>query len=281
MAVLKLAITRLKMLRDVAVEGDKLVLYGPNGMGKSSIIHTLLLVLSKASSKVYYNHNVLPSPALRNARVSVKFEDYVIEISEGRIFMERGGAKWESYATSGDAWGQDLVVWHVDEYKAVQVGFVRDCPDGWIFSTGDEIRFADGEVAVQCPTAAKRLSFQVYYNHVYDPDLEWVPISQLSYGQRRRLVIEAALETGNFVAVENFEAGLHIDYIADLIRDIADSKAAVVLETHSGLVLKLAMRHGLAAYYIDGERTRQITTLDDVELFRRELAAYQAAVMQP
>jgi len=87
-----------------------------------------------------------------------------------------------------------------------------------------------------------------------------------------------ALETGDFVAIENFEAGLHIDYIAELIRHIAESRVAVVLETHSGLVLKLAMRYGLAAYYVD-RGAKRIEGLDDVDMFKRELAAYQAIVI--
>jgi len=167
-------------------------------------------------------------------------------------------------------------VWHIDEVKARQVGAVREC--GTVFG-GEEVHFAgDLELfVVRCPEVAKRLYLEVYYDRSYDPDLSWIPMRHLSYGQRRRLAIEAALETGDFVAVENFEVGLHVDYIAELIKQVAESDAAVVLETHSGLVLRLAMRHGLRAYYIEQE-ARRIERLDDVELFKRELSAYQAVV---
>jgi len=40
---------------------------------------------------------------------------------------------------------------------------------------------------------AKRLYLEVYYDRSYDPDLGWIPLRHLSYGQRRRLAIEVAL----------------------------------------------------------------------------------------
>ena len=137
-----------------------------------------------------------------------------------------------------------------------------------------ETSSCSSSVAPRSPSVS---TLEVYYDRAYDPDLGWIPIGHLSYGQRRRLAIEAALETGDFVAVENFEVGLHADYIAELIKQIAESDAAVVLETHSGLVLRLAMRYGLHAYYIE-QGARRIERLDDVELFKRELSAYQAVV---
>jgi hypothetical protein len=183
---------------------------------------------------------------------------------------------WSSPVAGSDGWGQGLVVWHIDEVKARQVGAVREC--GTVFG-GEETHFVgDLELfVVRCPEVASRLYLEVYYDRSYDPDLGWIPLRHLSYGQRRRLAIEAALETGDFVAVENFEVGLHVDYIAELIKQIAESDAAVVLETHSGLVLRLAMRYGLHAYYIE-QGARRIERLDDVELFKRELSAYQAVV---
>ena len=122
---------------------------------------------------------------------------------------------------------------------------------------------------------AKRLD--VYYDKVYDPDLGWIPIRHLSYGQRRRLVIEAALEGGDFVAIENFEAGLHVDYIVELIKRIAETDATVILESHSGLVLRLAMRYGIAMFYVSNT-IKQIEKFDD-KMFAKELSAYNAIIV--
>jgi hypothetical protein len=270
-------IKALKTLKDVVIEGDKVVLYGPNGSGKSTVIHFLLLALTKLSAGQYYNSDVLPRPVLERAEAVVKFRKFHVEISGYNLSAKSDdGELWSSPVTSSDSWGQGLVVWHVDEVKARQVGAVREC--GTVFG-GEEAYFVgDLELfVVRCPEVARRLYLEVYYDRSYDPDLGWIPLRHLSYGQRRRLAIEAALETGDFVAVENFEVGLHVDYIAELIKQIAESDAAVVLETHSGLVLRLAMRYGLHAYYIE-HGARRIERLDDVGLFQRELSAYQAVV---
>jgi ABC-type molybdenum transport system ATPase subunit/photorepair protein PhrA len=48
-------IKALKTMRDVVIEGDKVVLYGPNSSGKSTVIHLLLLALTKLSAGRYYN----------------------------------------------------------------------------------------------------------------------------------------------------------------------------------------------------------------------------------
>jgi ATP-binding cassette subfamily F protein uup len=147
--------------------------------------------------------------------------------------------------------------------------------------TPDEFSFADWySVAVVDPAIAKQLYLEVYYDRSYDPDLGWIPIRHLSYGQRRRLVIEAALEAADLVAIENFETGFHVDYIAELIKQIVESDATVVLETHSGVVLKLAMRYGIPIYYVQPfMRLKGIERLDDAQTFAHELSAYHAIVV--
>jgi ABC-type molybdenum transport system ATPase subunit/photorepair protein PhrA len=66
-------IKALKMLKDVVIEGEKVVVYGPNGAGKSTVIHLLLLALTKLSAGRYYNGDVSPGPVLEEAEAVVKF----------------------------------------------------------------------------------------------------------------------------------------------------------------------------------------------------------------
>jgi len=223
--------------------GKKIILYGPNGAGKSALINAAIL-----SIKPHYKRYNADLPAL--------------DKTELRIQLNPDAA----------------VVWHVDEVKAEQIG---DIKGNYVFGI-DTVYFASEPMlsAVYCPDVAKRLYLETYYDKVRDPDMGWIPIRSLSYGQKRRLAIEAALETGDFVAIENFEAGLHADYIAELIKQIAESDAAVILETHSGVVLRLAMRYGLSMYYVESlNALKRIERLDDNELFARELSAFQSVVV--
>jgi len=163
----------------------------------------------------------------------------------------------------------------IDESGMKQFGVVN------VFNI-NEFAFADWSgVAVVDPAVAKRLYLEVYYDKYYDPDGGWVPLSYLSYGQRRQLAIEAALSAANVVLIENFEAGLHADAVIDLVKQIAESNATVILETHSGLVLKAAQRYGLALYYVEPlARLRRVERLDDHEMFARELSAWNAVVVR-
>jgi len=161
----------------------------------------------------------------------------------------------------------------IDESSVKQIGLN-------IFNL-NEFSFADwGGVAVVNPVVVKRLSAEVYYNLYYDPDRGWIPLAYMSYGQKRRLAIEAALAAANVVLIENFEAGLHVDAVVDLVKQIAESDAAVVLETHSGLVLKAAQRYGLAIYYVKPfARLRRVERLDDPQTFANELSAWNAVAV--
>jgi len=145
----------------------------------------------------------------------------------------------------------------------------------------DVVSFSDwGDAAIVNPEVVSKLYIDVYYDKFYDPDRGWQPLSRLSYGERRRLAIEAALAAADVVLIENFEAGLHVDAVVDLVKQIAESDAAVVMETHSGLVLKAAVRFGISAYYIEPvARLKPIERLDDHDMFARELSAWNAVVV--
>ncbi len=57
-------IKALKTMRDMVIERDKVVLYGPNRSGKSTVIHFPHLALTEFSAGQYYNSDVLSGLAL-------------------------------------------------------------------------------------------------------------------------------------------------------------------------------------------------------------------------
>jgi len=79
----------LKTLRDVVIEGDKVVLYGPNGSGKSTVIHFPPLALTEYSAGQYYNSDVLSGLALERAEAVVKFRELQVEIGGYNLSARR------------------------------------------------------------------------------------------------------------------------------------------------------------------------------------------------
>ena len=217
----------------------KLILYGPNRAGKSLIIRSLL---ARIAGRIGIVRNLADLASM------------LVDVGE------------EPAAPSLIFLTESVVVQHGVE----------------VFSNGEDdlIDFADwSNVAIVNPEVVRKLSLEIYYNKFYDPDRGWRPLSALSYGERRRLAIEAALAASDVVLIENFEAGLHVDAVVSLIKQMAEYGGIVVLETHSGLVLKAAQRYGIPAYYVEPlAKLKPIERLDDSQLFARELSAWHAIV---
>ena len=113
-------IKALKTMRDMVIKGDKVVLYGPNSSGKTTVIHLLLLALTKLSAGQYYNSDVLSGLALEKAEAVVKFRKLQVEIGGYNLPARRDDwSWWRSTVTSTDGWGQVLVVWHIDGFNSL------------------------------------------------------------------------------------------------------------------------------------------------------------------
>jgi len=234
------------------------------------LIHTAALILGAALGVKAHDENVVKTEDFRD-ETYVKFEDFdLFEIKERKLWWrEKAFPLTEPLKTA------EFSLWHITESYFAIYGRVPQC-------LGDIIRgnsicgigySFDGEIEVVCPAAAEAVRlplFEVYYNvaDVGKDEERWIPLSKLSYGQKRALVLLAALKLGDYVFVENLEAGLHIDYLEQVISGIAVSKGKVVAETHSGVALKLAKRRGIRAYYVENE-AKPIENLE-IELYKRE-----------
>ena len=73
------------------------------------------------------------------------------------------------------------------------------------------------------------------------------------------------------VFIESFEFPLHIDYIRSLLGVLEKGNVPVIIETHSGYVLKYAVTKGWRVYVI--EDGNAFTDLSKPELFKAERAA--------
>jgi predicted ATPase len=84
-------IKALKTMRDIVIEGDKVVLYGPNSSGKSTVIHFPPLALTEFSASQYHNSDVLPGLTLEKAKAVVKFREHQVEIGGYNLSARRDG----------------------------------------------------------------------------------------------------------------------------------------------------------------------------------------------
>ncbi|RSN73935.1 AAA family ATPase [Candidatus Methanodesulfokora washburnensis] len=96
------------------------------------------------------------------------------------------------------------------------------------------------------------------------------------------LAEKLSMRLGGILLVEVFDAGVHVDWLVNLINLIIDKKIRVklVAELHTGLLLSSAIAHGFPAYYVHNGRAWKLTkeNITDLELFRREIGAYREVV---
>jgi predicted ATPase len=65
--------------------------------------------------------------------------------------------------------------------------------------------------------------------------------------------------------IESFDAGLHLDVAASLLKILAYSDVPVVVETHSGIVLRTAVLKQLRYYIFDyGTATDNLRSLESL-----------------
>lgn len=268
----------VKPIKQAKLEGRKIVLYGPNGAGKSTIIHLAMLMLSKVNASADWftrNHALHDDKVVNTAKISEESRALLeAEVGGEKLIIRAAGRQLEAafrdVKVSVDMFSSErkglaeIAVWHVDE-RGLQYAGSRLCRRPIEAEEGFYIK-------VTCPQLAKMLVIEgeVYYDAA-EVDGEWIPIENLSYGQRRFLAIQAALHSSDFVFIENFEAGLHVDYIVRLLERAASTDGVVVLETHSGLVLKTAMREGFDLYKVEDGEAKKISELTDSEMFQREM----------
>jgi hypothetical protein len=96
------------------------------------------------------------------------------------------------------------------------------------------------------------------------------------------LAEKLGMQLRGILLVEVFDAGVHVDWLVNLINLIIDKKIRVklVAELHTGLLLSSAIAHGFPAYYVHGGKAWRLTkeNITDLGLFRREIGAYREVV---
>ncbi|MGC9119586.1 MAG: AAA family ATPase [Thermoproteus sp.] len=276
---MKISVKNLKNIEEANVEGEKIVLYGPNGVGKSTLMHLTMLIASKlSSSELLYDEDVLPQYIFNGAEVEFSIGDITGEVKNRKITVRQASNGVSDDLLSGNALRLgDWSIWHIDEYNIEFSGVPRKCKGFGVL----ELRSGFKDFAVLCPALAQEMGIEgnVHYDATEIAG-KWIPIRGLSYGQKKFLAIQAAIYGGDFIFVENFEAGLHVDYITSLLDAMTNTNAVVMIETHSGIVVKYALMRGFSVYKAESGRFMRINfnELSRYDLFQREYQVLQSLI---
>jgi predicted ATPase len=103
----------------------------------------------------------------------------------------------------------------------------------------------------------------------------------LSFGELRAMLLITAIKAvrndDTVILVDAFEAGLHYDWIVDIVDLLTKIPQPVILESHNAITLKAALTRGWSLYYILEGKSKPITSLRNMEIFSVETEAYVRA----
>lgn len=272
------------------VEGEigvrKELFFGPNGGGKSSIIRAVGL---------FYRGGAIYSEDVRWGA-----DRAVVEEGDLRLVIPaEGKPRWEWDDRRGEvAWGEFAPPWR--DYMPLFL------PDGHFFLVERErgaLKWAivkdladalTEELATRLETAGAVVSPLLERVFPREDGLavrwggRWLRFDELSLGLRLGLELVARVESALIakealgrdvvVAVECFDCDKHYDLALDLLEYLGRASVGLLVETHTALIVRAALRRGWSVYYVDG-RVQDLTEerLKDVGLFRREYEAYARA----
>jgi len=238
-----------------------IILYGPNGGGKSSIINAILKFLKgeqiisdsekrrdDAKLELYYNNNVIEIPSTQYHKGILKDVKYC------HITAFNVECNIQLF--------QLLNNWY---FNADTI--VTDPKLGEIFRKILRDYVSDPE---------QKIEFEDFYYDSVRINEKWIPFKNLSYGQKRFLALNLIMELlkSNLIDVgliEDFDASLHVDFIVNFIENFPKDKS-ILIETHSAIALVKAFKQGFNVYYVAGGKVMKISDLKrDAPLLSREL----------
>lgn len=264
----RIIIRDFKSLRDVTLEiqNNKLLLFGPNGGGKSTVLRALYNLFT-------YGYR------------DVKKRDYVdgyiqIETSRGTFSLHFAP---EVMLAVTLAKNDTRVIEKMPKLRISLLTLTK-----LIRRYGDDVsKYSINNIRIKSPHIADYLhkwGYNIYLDYVRVDD-EWRKINTLSFGEKRALLTAIAFYNSDIVLIENFEAGIHYDMaVVNLdAMTLLENNPFIAIESHIALTVKAALTRGWTVYYVD--RTGKFTRIYSDEEFKRiaeaEANAYAMAMSTP
>ncbi len=277
--------------------GNINILYGPNGGGKSSIIHAILALMngSKAANlkpfltlheqtfiQIFYNGK---SIGYRNG-------EYYCNVGLGEV----GGRSIDVILHCLESFWANLNVKRVGVVQgdAVSVYTIPDFDVYGINVNGERISIALSDVWDQkewnvltrnphvfeeiVPSIRMLLGIDHVVNGYAFTNGKWVRVAELSYGERRAMAILLAAYHSDILLVEGFDNGLHIDLAVDILDTLKSWGKTAIVETHAGLLVGAGFKRGWSIHYIYNGKVEKATreNIRSSELLRKETSIYQS-----
>jgi predicted ATPase len=264
----------IKLNKRVEIRIGKTILYGGNGQGKSTIIRAIIRLILKEKDDSILNHVT--------QEINDKYYWVWIKNSSDAFLHDLLNNRQADFEHPGlidnprisRIIGDTLYIYSKDRRGEASRDVIDAANPDHLFMILSEPEIAEKAEEFFAWLDVPIIDF--YHGYYREKGLDWLDVSNLPYGYRRALMMIYALEKSDYLFIEGFENGLHIDLMLMLLDLFSKVEGKVtVVETHNSFPIVYGLKKGWRVYYIKRSDVVEIANYDQLrekaDLFLREL----------
>lgn len=291
---IRLVVRNFRAVRNVDIELGKVLLYGPNGGGKTSTVHALMMMTNPPASldkvvRVGLRDDTEIVLEFNDVKLVYAKNDYCFCHGECRGCEERGAraipAFWERVGVKDVGYLGDVFIVYsalTGNEKVLVIGdararlFVGDLSEFGYWSDLFALPLVFGERFEVLSDIRDVTGIDYIYRGLAYRNEVWYMLNAEAAGYKRAILALILARHSDMAIIEGFENYLHIDLAVNLINKLDETTKYTVIETHLGTLLRWAIVRGWNVYYIDKGTSKKLQPEDlgKLELYRRELQVY-------